>query len=241
MPIDVANYDRSGYDYKSYWKTRQYENLCEHLALKRMLPVKGKDLIDLGGGYGRLADLYVDRFTRCVLYDLSKQQLAQGPSYPNLKKVHGDLYDLPFASSSFEVGLMIRVIHHLHEPLVALREAHRILRPQGHLILEFANKTHIKAYLEGLRHFDLASVRDLKPTRLSSAGIFYNYHPQHVQQMLKETGFRTRTCLSVSNLRLALLKKTLPLSVLMLLEEWLQVLFAPFKFGPSIFVCAEKV
>lgn len=49
--------------------------------------------------------------------------------------IRGDIQDIPFADDTFDTILAIEVLEHIPEPLEALRECARVLRPNGHLIL----------------------------------------------------------------------------------------------------------
>ena len=66
----VTSYD--SYDYPRYWQGREYENLAEKMVLRKLLKrvPKGK-IIDIGGGYGRLAKIYAPLFKRSFLIDPS--------------------------------------------------------------------------------------------------------------------------------------------------------------------------
>ena len=49
----------------------------------------------------------------------------------NVRFEMADTYRLPFADASFDVVFANAVLMHLHDPLVALRELRRVLRPSG--------------------------------------------------------------------------------------------------------------
>jgi SAM-dependent methyltransferase len=53
----------------------------------------------------------------------------------NSEFVAGDILSLPFKDEEFEVVLLTQVIEHVPEPLLLLREIHRVLRRNGALIL----------------------------------------------------------------------------------------------------------
>jgi ubiquinone/menaquinone biosynthesis C-methylase UbiE len=71
--------DYEGSDYQTrFWEKggREYEDRCESIALKRLLPKKGKLLLELGAGAGRNTLRY-HGFERVVLLDYSRSQLKQ--------------------------------------------------------------------------------------------------------------------------------------------------------------------
>lgn len=47
----------------------------------------------------------------------------------------GTATELPFDSGSFDTVLMLQTLEHVEEPLVALSEAYRVLRPNGLLVV----------------------------------------------------------------------------------------------------------
>ncbi len=62
--------------------------------------------------------------------DLAREHAAlQGAN--NAKFVCGSVYELPFADGEFDVVLAHAVFEHLKEPVAALREIHRVLKPGG--------------------------------------------------------------------------------------------------------------
>ena len=256
MDIDIADYDQSDYDYIQFWQTRQYENQSEQMALDRLLPKAGDALIDLGGGFGRLAKLYSPRFSRCMLLDYSQKNLdqakilSQTAGIANLEIKRGNIYDLPFKDKKFDTILMVRTIHHLLEPEKAMLEAARILKPDGTFILEFANKIHLKARVRAWLRGDLKFTKNLEPNSPNSlkspnapTGILINYHPQHIQQMLESAGFVIKKKISVSHFRIPILKKIIPLPILLFFESLFQrlsqIFLTHFYLGPSIFLLCK--
>ena len=87
-----------------------------------------------------------------------------------------DAEQLAFASNSFDVVLALEVLEHLWNPHGFLDEAYRVLRPNGHLIIEVPEgreglrwDSHIQYFtLEGLKQmpgtrFNVCEVKRLKP------------------------------------------------------------------------------
>jgi cyclopropane fatty-acyl-phospholipid synthase-like methyltransferase len=67
----VCDYEDSTYR-TDFWEgqDREYEDLAERIALRRLLPPTGRRLIDIGGGFGRLAEFYAG-YEQVVLLDYS--------------------------------------------------------------------------------------------------------------------------------------------------------------------------
>ncbi|MFC1515999.1 class I SAM-dependent methyltransferase [Thermodesulfobacteriota bacterium] len=56
----------------------------------------------------------------------------------------GDVYNLPLPSGNADIVLFLEVIEHLEDPETAIREIHRILTPNGRLIIAFPNDAVFK-------------------------------------------------------------------------------------------------
>ena len=244
--VDISDYDRSGYDYTKFWLNRQYEDQSEKAILKRLLPESGEAILDIGGSFGRLVPLYINRFKRSVLLDYSQSALdqarllAEQREWHDLETRQGNVYQLPFRNLEFDTTLMVRVLHHLERPSLALYEINRVLEPGGILILEVANKLHLKARLGSWLKGNFKLSKDTTPYKRRSEGIIYNFHPQYIETLLAKTGFEIEKKVSVSNLRNLLLKKILPLRLHLLLDATLRLPFSTFNLGPSLIYRCRK-
>lgn len=251
--LNMAPYD--SYDYQSYWQTRGFEDQCERLCLNKVLAlIKNRRLlVDIGGGFGRLATCYSPLFEKCLIVDPSSRLLAEGKKIAQEKRLTnlefklGELPKLPLDNNSCQTVLMIRVSHHLPDLTSSLKEIHRILKKDGYLILEIANKVHFLARLRAFWRGDWSFSRSWQvierrsPQNIKQNLIpFSNHHPQKVIHDLKEMGFTLKAVYSVSNFRHPILKRIFPQRWLLWLEDKTQSLLAPFLFGPSIFILAQK-
>ena len=61
---------------------------------------------------------------------LARENAAQR-GVTNARFETADLYELPFADASFDAVFISAVLGNLHEPIRGLREAHRVLKPDG--------------------------------------------------------------------------------------------------------------
>jgi ubiquinone/menaquinone biosynthesis C-methylase UbiE/DNA-binding transcriptional ArsR family regulator len=104
-----------------------------------------RSLLDLGTGTGRMLELLGAGIDRGLGIDLSLDMLAfararldrAGLRHCSVRQ--GDVYDLPLPRDSFDVVVVHQVLHFLDDGARAVREAARVLRPQGRLlIVDFA-------------------------------------------------------------------------------------------------------
>lgn len=97
--------------------------------------------VDLGTGTGRMLEIFADRYAEGVGYDLSHEMLAIART--NLERAgvdhaqvrHGDLFSVPLESQTADIVCVHQVLHYLAEPEAAVREAARLLKPGGRLII----------------------------------------------------------------------------------------------------------
>lgn len=245
-------YDDPSFDYQKYWENRVYENQSEKIALKKLLKLipnkKKKSLIDIGGGFGRLATEYTSLFKKCLLIEpsikLIKQAEELSKDFPNLKVKKSFVEKINVDDKSFDVILMIRVVHHLKDLNIVLKEVDRILRPQGFLVLEFANKSHLKNIIKAAVKGDLNFLTSHIPKKVAQRSLtpFFNYHPNQIKSLLFNHQFKIIKCFSVSNFRHPHLKKIIPPRTLLWMESKQQELTAKNQscLGPSIFLLAQK-
>ena len=102
---------------------------------------RAANFVDLGTGTGRMLELFADRYDAGLGFDLSREMLAVARA--NLEKAgidhaqvrHGDLFSVPIESASVDFVCLHQVLHFLTEPAAAVREAARLLKPGGRLLI----------------------------------------------------------------------------------------------------------
>jgi len=233
--------DYEGSDYEAFWPGREYEDAAERIALRRLLPPEGEALVELGAGFGRLAALY-QGYKRVILLDFARSQLLQAHQRLGEGRfiyLAADIYRLPLASSAFDTAVTVRVLHHVTDIPAALAEAHRILKPKGSYILEYANKRNLKEIFRFLLGRSQKRPFSWEPSEYQD--MHFNFHPAYISASLHEAGFALEGELAVSQFRLPLLKRLFAPRVLACLDGLLQKPTAGLKLSPSIFVAARAI
>ncbi len=237
----VCNYEDSDYQ-SSFWEKggREYEDRVEAIALKRLLPGRGRLLLEIGAGAGRNTRRYLG-FERIVLLDFSRTQLEQAQQRLGRSDkyvyVAADAYRLPFIDNLFDTATMIRVLHHMADAPQALSQVRNVLQPNGIFILEFANKLNLKAMLRYSLGQQEWSPFTLEPVEF--AKLNFDFHPRTVRNWLGDLGFRIERVLTVSHFRMAVLKRFLPTSLLVFFDSAFQWTGSFFQWTPSVFVRAK--
>ena len=147
------------------WNTIRALHVPEQQLEDTLLEVIGDepigDLLDIGTGTGRVLEILSDRISRGVGVDLSSGMLAVARSNierAGLTHVHvrkGDMYQLPIEDASTDLAILNLVLHYSDSPTEVIREASRVLRSNGRLVIvDFA--AHTEEYLRSeYKHFRL--------------------------------------------------------------------------------------
>jgi ArsR family transcriptional regulator len=106
-------------------------------------------LLDIGTGTGRMAEVFAAQADRVVALDKNLEMLRvaraklQHLPASRIELVQGDFAALPFTDASFDTVILHQVLHFAPDPLPALAEAARVLRPGGRIgIVDFASHDH---------------------------------------------------------------------------------------------------
>lgn len=234
----VCDYEGSDYQTR-FWEMggRAYEDGCEAIALKRMIPKIGETMLEVGAGAGRNTMRY-SGYKHIFLLDYSKTQLQQAKqklgSGEKYIYVVADIYRLPFKNQIFDAATMIRVLHHMSDAPLALKQIHQTLKSRSSFILEYANKRNIKAIIRYALGKQVWNPFSDNSSELSPLN--YNFHPRMVRKWLSDLGFHIDMILTVSHLRIGWLKRHIPTSLLIRLDSILQWSGSIFQLTPSVFI-----
>lgn len=124
------------------WKRRMIEQLN---------PIAGMRLLDLAGGTGDIASLFLERLGgndngQAIICDLSEEMLKTGQErnwnrgiLSGIDRIAGNAETLPFTNSSIDACTIAFGIRNITDKNRALEEVARVLRPGGRFVcLEFS-------------------------------------------------------------------------------------------------------
>lgn len=109
----------------------------------------GSRVLDLGCGHGRVTELLVQRIPDLEVtgVDLTWELLDEFLVQPgtngcrlHLVQANMDAGGLPFRDEEFDLAISSRVFHYLSHPIACLKEARRVVRPGGSVLISVPNR-----------------------------------------------------------------------------------------------------
>ncbi|MGE5380934.1 MAG: class I SAM-dependent methyltransferase [Methylocystaceae bacterium] len=168
----------SSYDHTIYGKysARLYRKVLAKITIK-----KDSAILDLGCGTGKLLSLITAPEVRLAGVDIAPGMIAEARrklgTGADLKL--GDTEDLPWPNQSFEWVVSTLSFHHYPNPVGVLKEAARVVKPQGKVIIgDVWLPTPLRQVVNGL----------VFP--FSKEGDVSMYSRSQLNQMLDEAGLR---------------------------------------------------
>ena len=159
---------------RHYVPGRSWQGLAE--ALLKLLPPLV--IADLGAGEGTFSQLLAQRAQRVIAVDNSEKMvefgadLARKHGVKNLEYRAGDLEALPVEDGSVDVAFFSQSLHHAQHPQRAVKEAWRILKPGGRIVV-----------LDLLRH-------NFEEAREMYADVWLGFNEAEVEGFLREAEFQ---------------------------------------------------
>ncbi len=128
-----------------------YHKFLDELESSIVRPyAKDKEVLEAGCGTGLIMMRLVDDAKRLVGVDLSEGMLERAKQ-KGLDVLQADLSELPFEDDSFDTVYSFKVLAHVEKIEQALAEMDRVVRPGGHLVLEFYNTMSLRFFVKKLK------------------------------------------------------------------------------------------
>lgn len=174
-------------------RPKPHSFLGTHRAILSLLPSQEKKhIVDLGAGEGALTEKVIALGHTVTACDVN----PEGFKLPDCVFRKADfLKKLPFGDAEFDIAILADVIEHLEDPWTIVREAYRIVKPGGTLILSTPNIMSLSARV----HFMLHGEHWLFYPQEAEGQAYPHITPLNYQQLeriLTKSGFRIANVVS---------------------------------------------
>jgi ubiquinone/menaquinone biosynthesis C-methylase UbiE len=142
------------------------------------------DVLEIGGGTGANLDYYGDSVRTLTIVEPEKPMLRRLQRHieqrsPHAKALRAPAEDLPFNDASFDVVVSTLVLCTVDDVPRALRELHRVLRPDGRLL-----------FIEHVRSDDPALARRQDRMQPINVRVGHGCHPnRRTLDSIRDAGF----------------------------------------------------
>jgi ubiquinone/menaquinone biosynthesis C-methylase UbiE len=180
--------------YRDLWApvlVRLAEWLIDQLPLQ-----DARQVLDLGCGVGTLLPHLREAAPEAQIVGLDRTEGMVSLGSRDFPLLVGDAVGLPFRDASFDVVTMVFMLFHLPQPIAALNEVRRILRPGGRLgLLTWGKERDSRALTEWVRALDAAHAAEFRG-RLSWHELVDS--PRKTTELLQDAGFTDVTVMAMS-------------------------------------------
>ncbi|MFW9829031.1 MAG: class I SAM-dependent methyltransferase [Candidatus Thorarchaeota archaeon] len=194
------------------WSTRTIEQELEACKIEtaprilflRLLPKNGK-IIDAGCGLGKWVLFLTKKGYKVIGVDNNKIAIEKLKKFDSSIKLEaGDILNLDFPENFFDAYISMGVVEHFEEgPLAVLKEAYRVLKPNGLIFLSTPTVNIIrKIFIQSaltiiLRVFQLIrniKIKNRKKKKLKKKQYYhfieYRYTLKELQDFLEKSNFK---------------------------------------------------
>ncbi len=190
MRNEVTYFNKKSRAYRAEYERETAEGYQFRVRREKVLALveDGKSVVDIASGPGVMVQALRDKGCTVACVDAAPEMIARAKEeFPDVEAVVGDAYELPFEDSRFDIATAMGLIEYLEDENKFLKEASRILKPNGTLIITFPN------YTSPYRAFNrilLWVVRLFKGPRPGSV-THREYTMSRAVALLSENGFAT--------------------------------------------------
>ncbi len=133
-------------------------------------------IADMGCGTGFMAMGLAGDVKEVIAIDPSENMLeivnqkCKDNSIQNISTKQGDMLSIPLLDESVDRVFCNMVLHHIENPLLAIKEAYRVLKKRGILIITDLSKHHVQWFKEEMADIWLGFEQDNLLDWLTDAG-----------------------------------------------------------------------
>jgi 2-polyprenyl-3-methyl-5-hydroxy-6-metoxy-1,4-benzoquinol methylase len=182
------NYYKEWLDIQKEKRGRMWANRLQKLEKMRL----ECHLLDVGCGEGTFLKLAQKNGWQITGTELSSYAAKYAANILGKDIFCGELPDAKFSENSFDIVTMWHVLEHVGDPKTYLKEAHRILKPNGLLVVAVPNVNDL------IMQIAYRIIRQRKVelfTKGEKEIHLYHFSPKTLKRYLNETGFK---CLKLS-------------------------------------------
>ena len=144
-------------------KRSQFATRCYPYVLNVLGPIQFNNILDVGCGTGTLLAKLLNKKPQISIYglDLSEEMLenAKKKLSTYIELVYGEAEALPYDNKKFDIVVMVDSFNYFINPEQAAREAYRVLKPGGTLVIADKMLNGIKKlFIEG-NHYTEEEIR----------------------------------------------------------------------------------
>ncbi len=146
------------------------------------------DTLELACGNGTYSKVLVKNAKKLTATDWSEEMVNETKrrlkDFPTIKIEQANCFELPYADNSFDTVFMANLLHIIGNPEKALAETHRVLKPNGKvLVIDFTFK--------GMKFFDAMKMLRKFMKYYGKPKEGGNVDTKRLKQLFEETGFKT--------------------------------------------------
>lgn len=129
----MSDFYLHGYTLQEQERLRTQARFLEDRVFKIIDFLGVSSLLEIGCGVGAQTEILLKRFpnTKITAVDREESQLAAAVKTDRVKFLKADAAHLPFKPNTFEGVFICWFLEHVPNPLQVLKEAYRVLRPEG--------------------------------------------------------------------------------------------------------------
>ena len=176
-------------EYVDLGKMRNVIRICKVIVEAHHRIQSGDKILVAGAGEGTEAALLAEEYgTFTVGVDLNIRFSEVFRNHEALALLRQDLTSLGFQDDSFSLIYSYHVLEHIDDPVAALNELSRVLKPDGLLFIGFPNKNRLISYIGTSQKVSLLNrvLWNLNDIRHRLTGRFENKYGAHAGFTEKE-------------------------------------------------------